>query len=265
MKEQKVATALLQIAGRMSNQRMLVTMNDCTTKPCSKCGEFLEINETNFRLKKIKGCYRFYSICRLCELKSSKLRNSDSEYLIAQKEYNKKRRLNQITDPARLERIRERDRLRNAKRRANPIQREAHKLTRQLWEQTPNGRFRRKASKQRRKARLKGLEATMTSNNWSAALSFFNGCCAVCERPLKDLFGATKASMDHWIPITKGGATTPLNIVPLCSGVNGCNNSKRNSLAIEWLVAKFGKRKAKEISKRIEKYFEWVKRSDIAT
>lgn len=69
-----------------------------------------------------------------------------------------------------------------------------------------------------------------------------------------------KFHQDHFIALTdtrpNNPGTVPTNIVPSC-GI--CNDSKGNKNAAEWLIAKFGKRRAYAILKRIEIYFEWVK------
>jgi len=115
---------------------------------------------------------------------------------------------------------------------------------------------------QRRRARKANLPNTLTAAEWYYAIDYFHGYCAVCGRPLKDLFVTHTASADHWIPLSKGGGTTADNIVPLCSGEDGCNNRKGNKDPEVWLALKFGKRKARVILKRILEYFELVKAKD---
>lgn len=121
----------------------------------------------------------------------------------------------------------------------------------------------RRIKKAEYRARKHLLPSTLTTADWLTAVSYFNSCCAVCGRQMRDLFGDVQVHADHWIPITKGGATTPSNIVPLCGGKDGCNNSKHNREPQEWLIEKFGKRKAREILGRVEAYFEWVKERGI--
>lgn len=115
-----------------------------------------------------------------------------------------------------------------------------------------------------RKARKNELPDTLTNEQWLRALSYFEGCCAVCGRPLNGLFHDPAA--DHWIPLSYEGDDNPgtvaLNIVPLCHGEGGCNNSKHNKMPDEWLRQTFGKRKAKATLKRIEEYFSWVQSQD---
>jgi len=112
-----------------------------------------------------------------------------------------------------------------------------------------------KASAQRREARKRALPATLTAQEWQYAIDYFHGCCAVCGRPLKDLFATHTAAMDHWLPLSKGGGTTAGNILPLCHGKDGCNNRKNDALPEAWLVRQFGKHKAKKILARINAYF----------
>lgn len=101
------------------------------------------------------------------------------------------------------------------------------------------------------------LPATLSPSDWRHALDYFHGCCAVCGRQLKDLFGEHTAAMDHWIPLSSPDCpgTVPTNIVPLCHGVGGCNNQKGNKNPQQWLEGKFSKRKSDEISRLIQNYF----------
>jgi len=113
---------------------------------------------------------------------------------------------------------------------------------------------------QRRFARKRGLPHDFTVADWRRALNYFHGCCAVCGRPLRDLFGTHKAAQDHWIPLSAPDCpgTVATNIVPLCHGIGGCNNRKNATMPDEWLQQQYGKRKAAAIAKRVAEYFEWV-------
>ena len=76
----------------------------------------------------------------------------------------------------------------------------------------------------RRKAKKKDLPATLTIEQWEAIKLAYGNRCAYCgkketiKRPL---------TQDHVIPISKGGGTTPDNIVPACKS---CNSSKHTNL-----------------------------------
>jgi hypothetical protein len=113
------------------------------------------------------------------------------------------------------------------------------------------------------RARANNLQASLTEADWEFALDYFHHACAVCGRQLTDLFGDTVAALDHWIPINDSSPDNPgtvaTNIVPLCHGFNGCNNSKCDRDAEQWLIERFGKVKAKRISARVNAYFDVVR------
>lgn len=121
------------------------------------------------------------------------------------------------------------------------------------WKQTQAGKESQRISRLRYRTRSLQATSTLTNDDWQTAIDHFGGCCAVCGRP-PGLWHTLAA--DHWIPVSKGGSTTPANIVPLCHGVNGCNNSKLNRDATEWLIEKFGKRKGRAILRRVELFLE---------
>lgn len=53
-----------------------------------------------------------------------------------------------------------------------------------------------------------------------------DGLCAYCGSPLEANF-----QVDHFIPKTRGGCSSPSNLVPSCGP---CNNSKGDRLLEEW-------------------------------
>lgn len=116
----------------------------------------------------------------------------------------------------------------------------------------------------KRRAKQYSLPFNFSDADESFAVEYFYGCCAVCGRPLNDLFGEHSLAMDHWIPLSDprpdNPGTVAWNMVPLCHGIDGCNNSKFNCDPVEWIERKFGKRKARQIIARIEAYFAEVTR-----
>lgn len=196
----------------------------------------------------------------------------------AMPEYRAKKRARQST-PKEKERRRNRAALPEIRERQRAHDREYGKLYRQTakYKETrkginarrredPNFKQQMKVAYQKRQARKLELPDTLTTEQWQYALDYFNGCCAVCGRPLKDLFGTHTASIDHWIPLSSPDClgTTADNCIPLCHGFDGCNGSKNYRDPVEWLNGKFGKRKAKTILERINAYFEIVRDRDVA-
>jgi 5-methylcytosine-specific restriction endonuclease McrA len=108
----------------------------------------------------------------------------------------------------------------------------------------------------RRRAKIAKLPHSFTTTEWKRAIEYFGGVCAYCSNP-PSLFDINLVlQQEHHIPLNNGGSYTPDNIIPACQS---CNTSKHDSDPHEWLVSKFGPRRAKQILKRIETYFAWVK------
>jgi 5-methylcytosine-specific restriction protein A len=53
------------------------------------------------------------------------------------------------------------------------------------------------------------------------------GICYYCERPVPP----KELTMDHIVPIARGGRSTKGNLVPSCKE---CNNNKKQLLPMEW-------------------------------
>jgi 5-methylcytosine-specific restriction endonuclease McrA len=80
-------------------------------------------------------------------------------------------------------------------------------------------------SRHRRRALLaKAIVEPVTPGQKLSRWAEFDNCCAYC--------GATgKMDVEHWIPISKGGAHALGNILPACSR---CNRSKWNRAPESW-------------------------------
>lgn len=74
--------------------------------------------------------------------------------------------------------------------------------------------------KEREKAR-----ALRKTRWWKQRLA--QGLCHYCRRH----FPPAELSMDHIVPIIRGGKTTKGNVVPVCKE---CNNKKKYLLPMEW-------------------------------
>ncbi len=74
----------------------------------------------------------------------------------------------------------------------------------------------------REKSKARELRA---SQWWKRKRS--SGVCHYCEKKVKP----TELTMDHLVPIVRGGRTTHGNVVPACKD---CNNKKKYLLPMEW-------------------------------
>ena len=138
-------------------------------------------------------------------------------------------------------------------------QREAHpeqtKQRNKAWRDAHPGKSSFYQAK--RKARARGLPDTFMPAHEQFCRQYFHYACAVCEQ--EEGFTFTLA-LDHWIPLSSPTCpgTVASNIVVLCHGEQGCNNSKQDKDPSIWLLRKFGKHKAATILKKIEAYFAVV-------
>ena len=110
------------------------------------------------------------------------------------------------------------------------------------------------AKRHRRQARIRNLPDNFIAADWERALAYWKGCCAVCGRP-PGLWHTL--APDHWIPLASPDCpgTISANIVPLCHGQGGCNDSKAGKEARQWLITKLGKRKGLHQYRQIQTYF----------
>jgi hypothetical protein len=79
------------------------------------------------------------------------------------------------------------------------------------------------------KARAFSLPATLTKEAWARTVADFEARCAYCDLSQWQV-------VEHFVPISLGGGTTPGNCLPACAP---CNYSK-SSKPIEQLEAVFG-------------------------
>ena len=114
-----------------------------------------------------------------------------------------------------------------------------------------------KRDRRNRISKKKNLPCKFTEEDRKFMLQYFGYACAVCGR--EEGFD-WKLSEDHWIPIFSVDCpgTVVENMLPLCIGIGGCNNSKSNRNGYDFLVEKFGVSKARKIEKNIREYFKIV-------
>ncbi len=85
------------------------------------------------------------------------------------------------------------------------------------------------AGNQRAKARKKNAPGDGVSRSqWVAILNEYGHRCAYCARQVK-------LTMDHVVPLSKGGAHDPINVVPAC---RECNSGKWDRNILQWLAAR---------------------------
>lgn len=110
----------------------------------------------------------------------------------------------------------------------------------------------------RRKALKKGLPDTFSQEEQKFMHQYWGYACAVCGNQQGFLWGLAE---DHWIPLASPlcPGTIATNMIPLCHGNGGCNNSKHIRDPHEWLHEHFPPAQAKRILKAAETYFALVR------
>ena len=204
-------------------------------KCCFRCGIIKPLDEFHRDRSNLDG---FHSYCKTCR----KLINYP--YHVTHRAENRKR--SQCWRKMNLERAREKGRRNYYKHIEN------NKQNNRKWRSRNIEYLRIYFS--RRRARKRSLPDIFTSEQWQICLEYWNYCCAVCGKQLRDLFGEVEPHADHWIPLSvlDCPGTVATNMICLC---NGCNQSKHNIAPKTWLTRRYGKRRANQILKRIEAYF----------
>lgn len=112
-------------------------------------------------------------------------------------------------------------------------------------------------SERARRARKKSLRDDLSVKEWRFALEWFGNRCAACGYCPDSL---RSLAIDHWIPLASPDCPGHIagNVVPLCHGLGGCNNTKSDKDAVEWAIDRFGELESKVVLGRIMQYFNAV-------
>jgi hypothetical protein len=110
---------------------------------------------------------------------------------------------------------------------------------------------------ERRRARKEGLPDTFNAKQEAFMMLYWQNACAICGNQAGFFW---KIVADHWEPLTSPDCpgTVVHNMIPLCHGQGGCNNSKHHTKPKPWLEKHFGLTKAAAILRKIDAYFALV-------
>lgn len=241
----------------MASQEPIPSTPDIPQKTCTKCGE--RKPETAFRLAKSRGKFHRRGECKTCASAMA------MEWTSQHYEIHKKR--TSQYQKTHVEKVRTYHRRYRAKNRST-VRRQAREWYQDNQEKESKKRRNHYANNPdkirgyflRRRAIKKGLPATFSLKEQRFARHYFLYACAICGR--EEGFEWTIA-FDHWIPLIDPNCpgTIAANMVPLCHGKRGCNNSKQKRKAEIWLKEQYGTRKAKQFMQKIEDYFEIIRQN----
>jgi 5-methylcytosine-specific restriction endonuclease McrA len=75
--------------------------------------------------------------------------------------------------------------------------------------------------------RRKAERLTVTKKDWNKLVAYYRGCCAYCG-------AKEKMTMEHIVPISRGGRHSIGNLLPVCMT---CNVKKNYRFIVEWKAA----------------------------
>lgn len=246
-------------------------------KRCSKCMEWLVANTYNFHKAK-KEKYGLRHICKKCRLKYQKEYYKENKEYITEykKEYhiknrelinNKSKKYYQENKVIISKRKKEYDELhkeekreRNKKyREANKIKvcqaqkkwREAHKEElaekKRIYYQSPEGQIALFNNHHKRKVKKKNQGNGITTEQWLEMMNYFQFRCAYSGNYIGGK--GEHRTIDHIIPISKGGEHEIWNTVPM---YDSYNFSKHDKDMLEWY-----KEQDFYLEERLHKIYEW--------
>ncbi len=112
---------------------------------------------------------------------------------------------------------------RDAQRKFNPAWIEKKKVYDRRYRASEKGKAVHTAMTERRRARIKGtVSGKLTAAEWLAILKSNRYRCFYCKQKIR-------LTMDHVIPLSKGGEHRKENIVPACAS---CNSRKHDRLVM---------------------------------
>jgi hypothetical protein len=210
-----------------------------STSVCIECHKFHQSQPQTIQ-KKI--CYREANRERLRQV-------SHDRYWLDPQKYSAQMRLHREANREHCKRIRLARYARNPQKIKLAVKRyylrhreEILERYRQSYRQDPAKRRIKLQANRKRKAMKRGNHSVpVTKEQLQRRLDYFDGCCAYCDHaPVASL------TIDHFIPVAKGGADCLGNIVPACLN---CNIEKRDRDPKKWFQAQpfYSKRRWLEI------------------
>lgn len=202
------------------------------TKTCSMCKKTKLLSEF-FRDKTQKDGH--HSHCKKCDYsiprrgvlpqRKNQKRPKDLEalkqYIKAYKKEYRQRPKSKIADRGHKRKYLARLRA------SSPEYRKYKSMHDKKYHQTQKGKITRAKSNFRRRASED--KASLNKEEWNKILDAFSHACAYCLIPFDDQ--VSPVTVDHFIPLFRGGATVATNIVPACLH---CNSSKQAKMPQEW-------------------------------
>jgi 5-methylcytosine-specific restriction endonuclease McrA len=192
------------------------------SKVCNNCGIEKPLSEY---YRETKGKDGRRGKCKVCDNSRIKTYNQNPLVKERQKVYNT------------LWKANNKDKIRGYNKKHGPTAqlkyrqtehgREARKKALSKYFKTDKGKTADKRKHHKRRVIMENA-GTFTNEQWQERLAEYNYCCAYCYQqfPVEDL------TIDHMIPLSRGGTNTIDNLVPACKS---CNSRKKDKTPLEML------------------------------
>lgn len=114
--------------------------------------------------------------------------------------------------------------------RSNPENRAREKRQKAAWiaANIERARMQGRRDANARRARLASVQGAFTAQQALWRIEYFGWHCVYCKKHLEE----RTVTLDHQIPISRGGTDWPSNLVPACKS---CNSSKQDKPLAVWL------------------------------
>lgn len=169
-------------------------------KKCNKCGRWLVASTVNFHKNK-EGKYGLKAQCKECHSAYMKKYN---------KKYNKEHKEEQ----------------REYKKKYNKEHKEEKREYNKKYNKTPQGQAGAFNRRNRRRKREEQQGEGITGDQWLEMMNFFDWKCAYSGEYIGGEENQSIRSIDHIIPLAKGGAHKVWNCVPMYRPFNSSKNDK---------------------------------------
>ena len=211
-------------------------------KICSKCKRILVANEINFSKQK-GGKWGLNSICKKCnkkyrdehkEERNEKYRQYYNEHKEEIDEKHRKyysKHKEEIDEKHRQYYNEHKEEINKKHKKYNQEhQQELNEIKKQDYKNNPEKYFNKRI---KRRQREQYLGNGITKDQWLEMMSFFNWSCAYSGIHFSSNNKEKVRSVDHIIPLTKGGLNEPWNCVPMYRNYN-C--SKYANDMLDWYI-----------------------------
>lgn len=215
-------------------------------KTCPKCGETKSLSEFSNSTSNQDG---YQSYCKSC---TSAIYFVDREKRLEwQKEYGLKNRDKTIVRSREYYRKNKESFCASVKAYREKNIEKVLKYQKEYFA-SEHGKHVRSVNNHKRKSRVHSLESTLSGEQWTYALNYFEHKCAYCGD------GDQKLHQEHFLCVSRGGGLTADNIIPACYR---CNYNKRDMIAEEWIVGRGSSRVKPGCLDRIYEYFKIIQES----